>query len=62
MEALSRLLVREKRSNYVSGSKINDPLDDPVMFSHILFVHDTLIFCGADPEQNWHLKAIFVWF
>lgn len=23
---------------------------------------DTLIFCGADSEQVWHLRGVFIWF
>jgi hypothetical protein len=25
-------------------------------------VDDTLIFCGADSEQVWHLRGVFIWF
>ncbi|XP_065637937.1 uncharacterized protein LOC136071041 [Quercus suber] len=30
--------------------------------SRLLLAGDTLIFCVVNPEQIWHLKAMFVWF
>lgn len=56
MEALSTMLERARRGNYISGFSVSGHSGGQLEISHLLFVDDMLIFCGADPEQIWHLK------
>lgn len=62
MEALSTMLERTRRGNYISGFSVSGHSGGQLEISHLLFVDDMLIFCGVDPEQIWHLKTVFVWF
>ena len=62
MEALSRMLERVVAGGYISGFSVGDSTGTELSISHSLFVDDTLIFCGADSEQAWHLRGVFIWF
>jgi hypothetical protein len=41
---------------------VGDSTGAELSISHSLFADDTLIFCGADSEQVWHLRGVFIWF
>jgi hypothetical protein len=62
IEALSRLLERAVGGDFLPGFTIRGTLGSTMTISHLLFLDDTLIFYGADPEQVRHLKGVFVWF
>ena len=62
MEALSRLLNRAVDGNYLSGSKIADRDGVGSVISHLLYVDDTLLFCGANKDQLKYLSWILMWF
>ena len=62
MEALSRMLERAVTGGYISGFSMGDSTGVELSISHSLFADDTLIFCGADSEQAWHLQGVFIWF
>jgi hypothetical protein len=62
MEALSRLLDRAVREGLFLGFSVGTVAANPLMVSHLLFADDTLIFCGADPEQILNLRFVFTWF
>jgi exonuclease III len=62
MEALSRMLERAVTGGYISGFSVGNSTGVELSISHSLFADDTLIFCGADSEQAWHLRGVFIWF
>ena len=62
MEALSHLLARAGTGHFIKGFLVGCPEEESLDISHLLFVDDTLIFCGADPLQLWYLKGVFIWF
>jgi hypothetical protein len=62
MEALSRMLERAVAGGYISGFSVGDSTGAELSISHSLFADDTLIFCGAESEQAWHLRGVFIWF
>uniref|UniRef100_A0A2N9GTW6 Reverse transcriptase domain-containing protein n=1 Tax=Fagus sylvatica TaxID=28930 RepID=A0A2N9GTW6_FAGSY len=62
MEALSRMLERAVAGGFISGFAVGNSTGAELSISHSLFADDTLIFCGADTEQAWHLRGVFIWF
>lgn len=62
MEPLSHLLSHTGNGHFITGFSVGCPVEIPMCVSHLLFGDDTLIFCGADPLQLWHLRGVFVWF
>ncbi len=60
VDALSRMLTRARDGGFISRFDVGRAI--PITTSHLLFVDDTLILCGADSSQLWHLKSVFVWF
>uniref|UniRef100_A0A2N9IAI6 Reverse transcriptase domain-containing protein n=1 Tax=Fagus sylvatica TaxID=28930 RepID=A0A2N9IAI6_FAGSY len=62
MEALSRMLSRAVSGGYISGFSVGNSTGVELSISHSLFADDTLIFCGADSEQAWYLRGVFIWF
>jgi hypothetical protein len=61
MEALSRMLAKAVESGFISSFSVGNSTENSVTISH-LFADDTLIMCGADPIQLWHLQGVFIWF
>ena len=51
MDALS------KDGNFIKGFSVGNPIAAHFKISHFLFTNDTLIFCGADPNQLWPLMV-----
>ena len=47
---------------YISGFSVGNSTGVELSISHSLFADDTLIFCGADSEQAWYLRGVFIWF
>lgn len=62
MEALSRILKRVRGENFITGFSVDGRSNGQLIISHLFFVNDTLIICGAELEQIWYLKANYVWF
>ena len=56
------MLERAVAGGYISGFSVGDSTGAELSISHSLFADDTLIFCGDDSEQAWHLRGVFIWF
>jgi hypothetical protein len=57
MEALSRMLSTAFSQGLLAGFSVGN-----VVFSHLLFANDTLIFCGALPAHLCDLRGLFLLF
>ena len=62
MEAFSSLLRSAVVGGFVSACKARSRGGKGVNVSHLLFVDDTLVFCGASKVQLLHLSWILMWF
>jgi hypothetical protein len=62
MEAFSRMIGKAIGAGLISGFDVSRMDHDPLLILHLLFVDDTLIFCGADPDHILHLRPILIWF
>jgi hypothetical protein len=62
IEALSRMLAKAMERGILSGFSVGNFVENSVTISHLLFANYTLIMCGADPLQLWHLRGVFIWF
>ena len=62
MEALSWLLDKAIEGGFLSGFSIGNFAENMLTISHLLFADDTLIMCGAEPNQMWYLQGVFIWF
>ena len=62
MEALSKMLDRAMEGGFLSGFSVDNNGGNALSISHLLYANDTLICCGAEPEQLWHLRGVFIWF
>ena len=56
------MLGRAVEGGYISGFKVGQSNGSELVISHLLFANDTVLFCGADPLQIWHLRGVFIWF
>jgi hypothetical protein len=61
IEALSRMLAKAVERGFISGFSVGNSIENLVTISHLLFADDTLIMCGVDPIQLWHLRGVFIW-
>ena len=50
MEALSCLIVRAIDGGFISVCRIGGSSGEGIVISHLLYVDDTLLFCGADQD------------
>ena len=62
MEALSRMLDKATEGGFISGFPVGNSDGNSLTISHLLFADDTLIMCGAKPDQLWYLRSVFIWF
>jgi len=51
MEALSRMLNESMLQGLLSGFSVGISDNEALVVNHLLFVDDTLIFCGAQVEH-----------
>ncbi len=56
--ALNCMLTRARDGGFISRFAVGRIT--PIITSHLLFADDTLILCGANSSQLWHLKCGFV--
>jgi hypothetical protein len=59
MEALSRMLIAAMNQGYLTRFSVGSRDSNALVLNHLLFVDDTLIFCGVQAEQIRHLRCIF---
>jgi hypothetical protein len=46
----------------LAGFQVDNLGYNALSISHLFFANDTLTMCGADADQLWHLRGIFIWF
>jgi hypothetical protein len=51
MEALSKLFSITVQRGFLSGFSVGSGSNGEINISHLLFADDTLVFCGANPDQ-----------
>jgi hypothetical protein len=62
MEALSRMMAITESRGLVDGFSVGSRYNVGIVVSHLLFVDDTLIFCGANEEHIRNLRCLFLGF
>jgi hypothetical protein len=62
MEAFSRMLGAITSRGWISGFSVGSCDLSRIVVSHLLFVDDALVFCGADASQIRHIGALLVCF
>uniref|UniRef100_A0A2N9IM54 non-specific serine/threonine protein kinase n=1 Tax=Fagus sylvatica TaxID=28930 RepID=A0A2N9IM54_FAGSY len=58
MEVLSRLLPKTEEAGLIRGFQAGMLGGNEVRISHLLFAHDTIVFCDAAPEQVFHIRKV----
>jgi len=58
MEGLGRMISVAVNGGLLSGFSMGTGVD----ISHLLFVDDTSVFCGADPYQFCNMRSLFLLF
>jgi hypothetical protein len=61
MEALSKLLTTAVHKG-LPGFFVGFGSFEVVNISHLLFVDDTLVFCGVNPDHLYYLRVLFLCF
>jgi hypothetical protein len=56
------MLVRVVEGGFILGFSVGNSSENALIISHLRFADDTLILCGVDPDQIWHLRGVFMWF
>jgi hypothetical protein len=62
MEAFSKMLGAFTSRGLILGFSVGSSEQDRLIVSHLLFVDDTLVFCGANASQIRHIGALLVCF
>ncbi|WMV19159.1 hypothetical protein MTR67_012544 [Solanum verrucosum] len=62
MGGLSDMLKTAQSNNMIRGFWTNDSDTRGLSISHLQYVDDTLVFCGAEEDQLKHLRIIFILF
>ena len=62
MDALSYLIGRVVEGGFLSGCSICGRNGERMVISHMLYVDDTIIFCGANQDQMMYLSWLLMWF
>jgi len=58
MEVLSRMMVAVVTEVFISGFSVGARNEDTLFVSYLLFVDNTLIFCGVTPDNLWYLICV----
>jgi hypothetical protein len=58
MEVLSRLLPKTEEASLIRGFQAGMLGGNEVRISHLLFAHDTIVFCDSAPEQVFHIRKV----
>ncbi|RVW65708.1 hypothetical protein CK203_050201 [Vitis vinifera] len=62
MEALRCLLRKAISGGFLLACKARGRGGERAQVSHLLFIDDTLVFCGASQDQVTYLSWILMWF
>jgi hypothetical protein len=62
LEASRRMLIVAMDQGYLTRFSVGSKDSNALVLNHLLFVDDTLNFCGAQVEQIRHLRCIFLCF
>ena len=62
MEALSYLIDKVVEGGFLSGCTICGKNGEGMVISPLLYVDDTILFCGANQEQMMYLSWLLMWF
>jgi hypothetical protein len=62
MEALSRMLNASMLQGLLSGFSVGIKDNEALVVNHLMFMDDTLIFCGAQAEHDRNLSCTFLCF